>query len=113
MLQSFVFFSTTSTIILFGYLIIQRLKANSSRLIIKKYSVIREFRYTPDFWASGFYVGTAGHVTAENVAIYIAEQDKKLKDKWDLFDLEPFEYDHIDGKVRYHKSQRLLTDFFA
>ena len=64
----FCFFSTTSTIILFGYLIIQRLKANSSRLIRKKYSVIREFRYTPDFWASGFYVGTAGHVTAENVA---------------------------------------------
>ena len=79
--------------------IIQRLKANSSRLIRKKYSIIREFRYTPDFWASGFYVGTAGHVTAENVARYIAEQDKKLKDKWDLFDLKPFEYDIIDGKV--------------
>src|SRR3989339_1040538 len=93
--------------------IIQRLKANSSRLIRKKYSIIREFRYTPDFWASGFYVGTAGHVTAENVARYIAEQDKKLMDKWDLFDLVPFEYDIIDGKVRYHKSQRLLTDFFA
>jgi REP element-mobilizing transposase RayT len=27
-------------------------------------------RYTPDFWASGYYVGTAGHVTAENVARY-------------------------------------------
>ena len=93
--------------------IIQRLKANSSRLIRKKYSIIREFRYTPDFWASGFYVGTAGHVTAENVARYIAEQDKKLMDKWDLFDSVPFEYDIIDGKVRCHKSQRLLTDFFA
>jgi putative transposase len=93
--------------------IIQRLKANSSRLIRKKYSIIREFRYTPDFWASGYYVGTAGHVTAENVARYIAEQNQKLKDKWNLFDLEPFEYDLLDGKVRNPKSQRHLNDFFA
>ena len=52
-------------------------------------------------------------MTAENVARYIAEQDEKLKDKWDMFDLVPFEYDIIDGKVRCPKSQRLLTDFFA
>lgn len=93
--------------------IIQRLKSNSSRLIRKKYSIIREFRYTPDFWASGYYVGTAGHVTAENVARYIAEQNQRLKDKWNLFDLEPFEYDILDGRGRTPKSQRHLTDFFA
>ena len=93
--------------------IIQRLKANSSRKLRKKYSIIREFRYSPDFWASGYYVGTAGHVTAENVARYIAEQNKKLRDKWNLFDLEPFEYDILDGNIRNPKAQRHLPDFFA
>ena len=68
-------------------------------------------RSTPDFWASGYYVGTAGHVTAENVARYIAEQNKKLEGKWHLFDLEPFEYDVLDGELRTHKSQRRLNEF--
>ena len=69
-------------------------------------------RSTDDFWASGYYVGTAGHVTAENVARYIAEQNRKLDGKWHLFDLEPFEYDILDGKVRVPKNQMKL-DVFA
>ena len=91
--------------------IIQELKADSSRLLRRKYSIIRQMRSTPDFWASGYYVGTAGHVTAENVARYIAEQNKKLEGKWHLFDLEPFEYDVLDGELRTHKSQRRLNEF--
>jgi len=68
-------------------------------------------RQTPDFWASGYYIGTAGHITAEAVARYIAEQNRKLENKWHLFDLEPFEYDIFDGKQRAHKDQMKLNVF--
>jgi putative transposase len=92
--------------------IIQELKSYSSRKLRKKYSIIRDFRYSPDFWASGYYVGTAGHVTAENVARYIAEQNQRLEDKWHLFDLKPFEYDILDAHYTLPKSQSKLSDFF-
>ncbi|MBI3035347.1 hypothetical protein HYY71_03415, partial [Candidatus Woesearchaeota archaeon] len=59
----------------------------------------------------GYYVGTAGHITAESVARYIAEQNKKLEGKWHLFDLEPFEYDIFDGKSRVSKNQSRLSNF--
>ena len=92
--------------------IVQELKTYSSRLLRQKYSIIRDMRTTDDFWASGYYVGTAGHITAESVARYIFEQNQKLKDRWHLFDLEPFEYDIFDGKLRVHKSQKKLDVFF-
>jgi len=91
--------------------IIQELKSYSSRLLRRKYAIIREMRSTPDFWASGYYVGSAGHITAESVARYIAEQNKKLEGKWHLFDLEPFEYDILDGKLRVPKNQMRLDVF--
>src|SRR3989338_6062505 len=92
--------------------IIQELKAYSSKELRKKYSIIRDMRSTPDFCAPGYYCGCAGHVTANTVVRYIVEQNKKLEDKWDLFDLEPFEYDIIDGKPRISKNQ-LRLDMFA
>ena len=91
--------------------IAQELKSHSSRLLRRRYAMIRKMRSTPDFWASGYYVGSAGHVTAENVARYIAEQNKKLEGKWHLFDLEPFEYDILDGRLRIPKSQMKLEVF--
>ena len=91
--------------------IIQELKTYSSRLLRRKYATIREMRSSPDFWASGYYVGTAGHITAESVARYIAEQNKRLENKWNLFDLEPFEYDIFEGKLRVPKSQSRLSNF--
>jgi len=91
--------------------IIQELKAYSSRKLRKKYAVIRGMRSTPDFWASGYYVGGAGHVTAHSIARYIAEQNKKLDGKWHLFDLEPFEYDVLDGTMRLAKGQRKLDAY--
>ncbi len=91
--------------------IIQELKSYSSRLLRRKYAIIRDMRSTPDFWASGYYVGCAGHVTAHSVARYIAEQNKKLEGKWNQFDLEPFEYDILDGELRVPKSQMKLGVF--
>lgn len=91
--------------------IAQELKTYSSRLLRRKYAIIREMRSTPDFWASGYYVGSAGHVTAHSIARYIAEQNKKLEDKWHLFDLEPFEYDINDGLLSVPKNQSRLSAF--
>ena len=91
--------------------IAQELKTYSSRLLRRKYSIIRQMRASDDFWASGYYVGTAGHITAESVARYIAEQNSRLENKWHLFGLEPFEYDIFDGKLRVPKSQSRLSNF--
>jgi putative transposase len=64
--------------------IVGSLKARSSADLRDKYATIRKTRTIvdketgkeidmKDFWARGFYCGTAGHVSAEQVARYIAE----------------------------------------
>jgi putative transposase len=73
--------------------IIQKVKQETSKQLREKYSIIRDTRETDDFWATGYYCGTAGHVSAKQVARYILEQSERLKKNWNLFDLEPFEYD--------------------
>ena len=73
--------------------IIQLLKQETSRHLRDKYAIIRQTRTTDDFWATGYYCGTAGHVSADQVARYILEQTKQLKKNWNLFDIKPFEYD--------------------
>src|SRR3989338_7790700 len=75
--------------------IVQLLKQETSKKIRAKYASIRNTRATDDFWATGYYCGTAGHVSAKQVARYIMEQTANLKR--DLFDLEPFEYDINEG----------------
>ena len=91
--------------------IIQELKSYSSKELRKEFSIIRDLRNSDDFWASGYYCGTAGHITAQAVARYIAEQNEKLEGRWHLFDLEPFEYDISDGKVRVQKYQTRLNAY--
>ena len=53
--------------------IVQCLKSWTSRELRQQFSTIRETRNIKDFWARGFYCGTAGHVSAEQVARYILE----------------------------------------
>lgn len=54
--------------------IVQSLKAWTSKELRQKFSIIRQTRpETDDFWASSYYCGTAGHVSAEVVARYIRE----------------------------------------
>ena len=89
---------------------IQKIKQETSRHLRDKYSIIRQTRETDDFWAMGYYCGTAGHVSADQVARYIMEQTKKLKDNWNLFDIQPFEYDINDVKL-IDKSQLQLDAF--
>lgn len=90
--------------------VIQKIKQETSRHLREKYSIIRDTRTTEDFWATGYYCGTAGHVSAEQVARYILEQTKQLKKNWKLFDVKPFEYDITEVK-RTDKSQKLLDAF--
>jgi len=93
-----------------GMNIVKKLKEESSRFIRAKYKTIRDTRTTPDFWATGYYCGTAGHVSAKQVARYIFEQTAKLKKNWNLFDIEPFEYDINDAKIE-NKNQTRLNAF--
>ena len=58
--------------------VVQSLKAWTSRDLREKFSVIRQTRYSEDFWASSYYCGTAGHVSAEVVAKYIRENAKNF-----------------------------------
>jgi len=57
--------------------VVQRLKAWTSRDLRQQFSIIRDTRFSDDFWASSYYCGTAGHVSAEVVARYIRENSGK------------------------------------
>ena len=57
--------------------IVQSLKAWTSRDLREKFAMIRKTRLSDDFWASSYYCGTAGHVSAEAVAKYIRENSKR------------------------------------
>jgi len=57
---------------------VQSLKSWTSRDLREKYAIIRKTRYVDDFWASSYYCGTAGHVSAEAVARYIRENSKRF-----------------------------------
>jgi putative transposase len=59
--------------------IVQSLKAWTSRDLRERFAIIRKTRpETNDFWASSYYCGTAGHVSAEQVAKYIRENSGKF-----------------------------------
>ncbi len=90
--------------------IVQLLKQETSRKMREKYASIRQTRYTKDFWATGYYCGTAGHVSADQVARYILKQTKELKKNWNLFDIKPFEYNINEAKIP-DKDQTKLDAF--
>jgi putative transposase len=90
--------------------IVKTLKERTSALLRAKYSIIRDTRTNNDFWATGYYCGTAGHVSAAQVARYIMEQTERLKKNWKLFDIKPFEYDINDAKEP-DKTQTKLSAF--
>jgi len=57
--------------------IVQSLKAWTSKELRARFSIIRDTRYADDLWASSYYCGTAGHVSAEQVTRYIRENSGK------------------------------------
>lgn len=59
--------------------LVQSLKAWTSKDLREKFSIIRQTRpETNDLWASSYYCGTAGHVSAEQIARYIRENTRKF-----------------------------------
>ena len=58
--------------------IVQSLKAWTSRDLRENFAIIRQTRYSDDLWASSYYCGTAGHVSADVVARYIRENARKF-----------------------------------
>jgi len=89
---------------------VQLLKQETSKKLRERYASIRNTRDTKDFWATEYYYGTAGHVSAEQVARYITEQTRELKKNWSLFDMKPFEYDINEAKG-IDKNQATLDAF--
>lgn len=90
--------------------IIQLIKQETSKKLREKYASIRDTRNDEAFWATGYYCGTAGHVSADQVARYILEQTEKMKDNFNLFGLQPFEYD-INEVRELNKNQTTLDAF--
>jgi hypothetical protein len=90
--------------------IVQLLKQETSKKLRERFACIRHTRYSPDLWATGYYCGTAGHVSAEQVARYIMEQTAQLKKNFNLFNLKPFEYDISEVK-HTNRNQKKLDAF--
>ncbi len=77
--------------------LMQLIKGNVSRKIRKTFPILTKFR-KDDLWADSYYVGTAGHISQEQVIRYIAEQNKDQS-------LKPFQYSIFE------KAQKTLSDF--
>jgi putative transposase len=90
--------------------LVQLIKQETSQKLRDRFSVLRDTRYSEDFWATGYYCGTAGHVSADQVARYIIEQTKNMKKNWNLFDVKPFEYDITEIAIP-DKAQTKLDAF--
>ena len=58
--------------------IVQSLKAWTSKDLREKFATIRHLRFVDDFWASSYYCGTAGLVSAETIAKYINDNRGKF-----------------------------------
>src|SRR3989338_3774187 len=57
--------------------IVKKLKGISARLIFKKYPKFQKKEFWgKHLWSGGYYVGTAGIVTAESIQKYILAQTK-------------------------------------
>jgi putative transposase len=77
--------------------IMKTIKGIVSKRVRDKFPILKKYR-RDELWADSYYVGTAGHVSQEQVIRYIAEQTKDQH-------LKPFSYSAFD------KSQKTLFHF--
>jgi len=84
--------------------IMKHLKGIVSRRIREKYPILTNYR-KEGLWADSYYVGTARHVSQEQVVRYISEQtkDHDLED----YGIKPFSYSV------FSKDQKTLTGFLG
>jgi len=76
--------------------IVNLLKGNTSRMLRQAFPRLRWVN-PGCLWASSCYVGTAGHVSQEQVMRYIVEQERE----------KAFNYDIFSGAERDRKQTRL------
>ncbi len=81
--------------------IMKRIKGNVSRKVRKQFPELTKYR-KQELWANSYYVGTAGHVSQQQVIRYIAEQTKDQQ----LDNVKPFSYSVFE------KNQSQLSDFW-
>ena len=74
-------------------LLVKNLKGNTSRQLRLVFKDIRYLGFKKHFgngfdnlWARGYYIGTAGHVSQEQVKRYILEQDGKKVFDYDIYE---------------------------
>ncbi len=72
--------------------IVNKLKGNTSIQLRRMFPQLRYLRFKQHFgkgfknlWAVGYYCGSAGHVSQEQVKRYIQEQDGKDVFEYDIF----------------------------
>ena len=66
--------------------LVQYLKGNSSRKMLMENKELNKQYWGQHLWARGYFAASAGNVTDEIIAEYIANQDKEFK-KSDNFDV--------------------------
>ncbi len=77
--------------------VIQLIKCNVARKVRATFPQLKKFRAN-ELWANSYYIGTAGHISQQQVIRYIAEQNQEQA-------LKPFPYSIFD------KQQKTLSDF--
>ncbi|MFQ5887934.1 MAG: IS200/IS605 family transposase [Candidatus Hydrothermarchaeales archaeon] len=86
--------------------IINLLKGRTSRELRLRYPWLKRlytgyWKQYPNLWARGYYCGTAGHVSTEQVIRYILEQEKQ----------EAFNYSIFQGENKKPDSQSTLDNW--
>ena len=59
--------------------IVKVFKGVTALRLFKKFPVLRNLFWKGKLWSPSYYVGTAGHVSAETIQRYIEEQTSKLR----------------------------------
>ena len=71
--------------------IVKKLKGNTSIQLRRVFPELKylgypyKYKQFPNLWARGYYCGSAGHVSQEAVARYIAEQNGKKSFDYDIY----------------------------
>ena len=82
--------------------IIQLIKGNSSRQLrlafpdLKYLGYAKHYKKFDNLWARGYYCGTAGHVSQEQVRRYILEQEGKDVFEYDIYNCP----DNLKGQLK-------------
>ena len=96
--------------------IVNILKGNTARQLRLLFPELKYLGYKqhfgkgfPSLWADGYYIGTAGHVSQEQVIRYIMEQEGDKPFNYDI--LSPTKSNEVKQNVGLKETQKGLGDF--